>query len=149
MLLLKPSFTQHLECIWNTQLQNLKNILKNLCKHYCFIKLKTCFQRQYFELGIQIVSLLVYSGTLGEKAIQSCDEYHMVQRPRKWGLNNHVDFLYHSTPDLLHTALSCDISKWRWVPVRTVYFCNGSGSTTTPVWTRKIIRIPDPGGHPG
>ena len=39
---------------------------------------------QYFGLGIQIVLLFLYIGTLGEKAIESC-EYHIVPRPCKWG----------------------------------------------------------------
>ena len=43
---------------------------KNICTVY----------RQYFGLGIQIVSLFLYIGTLGEKAIQS-GEYHIVPRP--------------------------------------------------------------------
>ena len=37
---------------------------------------------------LQIVSLFLYIGTLGEMAIQS--EYHIVQRPRKWGLDQQV-----------------------------------------------------------
>ena len=35
-------------------------------------------------LGIQIVSLVLYLGTLEEMATQSC-EYHIVPRPRKFG----------------------------------------------------------------
>ena len=35
--------------------------------------------------GIQIVLLFLCIGTLGEMAFQSC-EYHIVPRPRKWGL---------------------------------------------------------------
>ena len=43
---------------------------------------KKFFARQYFELGIQIVSLFLYTGNLGEMAIQSC-AYHIVPLPRK------------------------------------------------------------------
>ena len=50
--------------------------------HYRFINLKTYVERQYFGLGIQIVSLFLYTGTLGEMAIQSC-ESHIVPRARK------------------------------------------------------------------
>ena len=53
-----------------------------LLKALLFKNLKTDVERQYFELGIQIVSLFLYIGTLGEMAIQSC-EYHIVPRPRK------------------------------------------------------------------
>ena len=45
---------------------------------------KNFFARQFFELGIQIVSLFLYTGNLGEMAIQSC-AYHIVPLPRKWG----------------------------------------------------------------
>ena len=34
-------------------------------KHHCFINLKTYIERQYFGLGIQIVSLM-YIGTFGD-----------------------------------------------------------------------------------
>ena len=37
-------------------------------------------KRQYFGLGIHIGSLFLYIGTLGKKAIQSCD-YDIVPRP--------------------------------------------------------------------
>ena len=30
------------ECIYDTQFQNLKNVLKHLWKHHCFINLKSC-----------------------------------------------------------------------------------------------------------
>ena len=56
--------------------------LKNFCKHYCIINLKTYVERQSFALGIQIISLFLYIGTIGEMAIQSC-EYHIVPQPRK------------------------------------------------------------------
>ena len=47
-----------------------------------FHKFKTYVEKQNFGLGIQIVSQFLYIGTLGEKAIQSC-ESHIVPRPRK------------------------------------------------------------------
>ena len=50
-------------------------------KALLFHKFKNICINQYFVLGIQIVSLFLYIGTLGEKAIQSC-EYHIVPRPR-------------------------------------------------------------------
>ena len=37
--------------------------LKTYEKYYCFINLKTYVERQYFRLGLQIVSLFVYIGT--------------------------------------------------------------------------------------
>ena len=37
-----------------------------------------------WTIGIQIVSLFLYKGTLVEKAIQSC-EYYIVPRPCKLG----------------------------------------------------------------
>ena len=52
-----------------------KNVLKNLWKYYCYIKLTTYVERQYFGRGIQIVSITFYIGTLGDMAIKSC-EYH-------------------------------------------------------------------------
>ena len=66
-----------------------KNVLQHLWKHYCFINLKTYVERQYFGLGIQTVSIFLYIGTLGDMAIQNC-QYHIVPRPRKWGLNIHL-----------------------------------------------------------
>ena len=45
-------------------------------KALLFHTFKNLFIRQYFGLGIQIVSLFLYIGNLGEKAIQS-SEYHI------------------------------------------------------------------------
>ena len=41
-----------------------------------FHNFKTYVERQYFGLGVQIVTLFLYIGTLGEMTIQSC-EYHI------------------------------------------------------------------------
>ena len=71
-----------------------------LLKALLFKNLKTDVERQYFELGIQIVSLFLYIGTLGEMAIQSC-EYHIVPRPRKKG------FLIVHTNCQLVSSLHC------------------------------------------
>ena len=46
-----------------------------------FINLKAYVKRQYIGQGIQIVSLFLYMGTLGEMAIQIC-ECHKVPGPR-------------------------------------------------------------------
>ena len=54
-------------------------------KALLFQKLKTYVLRQYFGLGIKIVLLFLSIGTLGEKAIQSC-ECHIVPQPCKSGL---------------------------------------------------------------
>ena len=40
-LLFKTLFYMAPKCIYDTQFQNLKKVLKNLWKHYCFINLKT------------------------------------------------------------------------------------------------------------
>ena len=45
-------------------------------------ELKTYVETQYLGLRIQIVSLFLYKGPLGDMAIQSY-EYHKVPRPRK------------------------------------------------------------------
>ena len=47
-----------------------------------FHNFKTYVERQYFGLGVQIVTLFLYIGTLGEMTIQSC-EYHIAPMPCK------------------------------------------------------------------
>ena len=47
-------------------------------KALLFHKFKYICKRPYFELGIQIVSLFLYIGTLGEKTLQSY-EYHILK----------------------------------------------------------------------
>ena len=56
-------------------------------KHHCFINLKTYIERQYFGLGIQIVSLMYnvhrnFWRYVQYMAIQSW-EYHIVPRLRQ------------------------------------------------------------------
>ena len=52
------------ECIYDTQFQNLKNVLKNL--------LDICINTILWTRNtVQIVSVFLYIGTLGEKSIQT------------------------------------------------------------------------------
>ena len=82
------AFNPHLRGPWvhiGYSIPEYKNVLKNLWQHYCFINLKTYVKRQYFGLGLQIVSLFLYIGTyMAFKTVSIIQSHGHVNEGFKW-----------------------------------------------------------------